>query len=210
MGRLMFEWTLELFDRDGQSFSVEQRVVFLFLIGLLSLSPSSHYLSLGESSLYSETNWETLLKWCRGYGGSTGSTTTMCPLPAWHCLPSRLPRVGLCKSSQHHLQFPFHFENWLEVEINQYQFLIHTIMRPIIGQTKQQIYYCYNFQGPATVYGCNLWESRPHPRVSDRDVHILHCLLHCLPFLLCQHLRGLDYNHVPRAGRGGTARSWDR
>jgi len=41
----------------------------------------------------------------------------------------------------------------------------------------------------------------PYPELSYRNVHFLHRLFHRLSILLRQHLRGLDYHHVPGAGR---------
>ena len=44
----------------------------------------------------------------------------------------------------------------------------------------------------------------------DGDVDLLHRLLHRVPVLLCQHLRGAHHHHVPGAGGGGAPGRRDR
>ena len=44
----------------------------------------------------------------------------------------------------------------------------------------------------------------------DRNVNLLHRLLHRVSLLLRQHIRGADHHHFPGAGRGRAPRWRDR
>ena len=67
-------------------------------------------------------------------------------------------------------------------------------------------------QGVAKLHGSHFWGCRTKSSFPHRDVHLLHRLLHRLPFLLRQHLCGPHHHHLPRAGRGGVARrgNWQK
>jgi hypothetical protein len=61
------------------------------------------------------------------------------------------------------------------------------------------------FQSAAKLNGSDVRGRGSNSKLSHRNVHILRGLLRSVPFLLRQHLRCLDYHHLPRARRGGTA-----
>lgn len=49
--------------------------------------------------------------------------------------------------------------------------------------------------------GCHLRGQGTHTELSHRNVSLLHYILHRVSILLRQHIRGLDYHHLPGAGR---------
>ena len=51
------------------------------------------------------------------------------------------------------------------------------------------------------LHGLHLWGWGPLSWLSHGDGHLLRSLLCGFPFLLHQHLRGLDHHHLPGAGR---------
>ena len=60
------------------------------------------------------------------------------------------------------------------------------------------------FQCSAALHGGHLRGPGSTASLPHRDVHLLHRLLHRLPILLRQHLRGADHHHVPGARRSRT------
>ena len=64
------------------------------------------------------------------------------------------------------------------------------------------LYQLYLVQDSARLHGFNISRWRSNTMVQNWTSNLLHCLFRCLPFLLCQHLRGLDHRHLQRAWRG--------